>query len=718
MFSFIIFPLLLSPEERNKIDNVPLFQIPRLEGEVKIDGVLDELQYQKAFTCDQFYETYPGDNTPPQEKTKLFVFTTDKEFVIGVKCYDSHPGKIRKDRYRRDIASNGSIDSLVFMIDPYGESKQAYFFLITAMNDVDDGLYDSSSGISLDLDIIFYHATKIDNDGWSAEIAIPFSSIKFPSKEKGLWLLNFGRSFPRKDYKQFSIAKYDRNSNDLRNGWAYLNMDLKGIEGESQFHFMPSWVGSYYKEDNNGVKTTHKQGSLGLNFEWSPRSDTIFKATINPDFSQVEADDTYQKINNRYPVYISEKRPFFMEGAESFSAPISLFYSRNIVDPEFGLKFSYRGNKLGLFGIFAEENDVPAERFNETGKNEDLYWAMLRSTYALDEKGSFIGFFGTFRGFGGDSKNSVFSIDGKFAGKKLTLDYQLGESRTLNDKSNKTGEFVYTDISYLWNQYLKTYGSFYRISKDFRADAGYLQSSDRNGYSISQSVMYQSKKSEELVKSAEIDLSCWDERTTERENVERGYGIQGTITISHSLNLYLYSHQLKETYLNKSFDNLKFKTFSLSWSEKPIFSPYVSYGSGDSVLYSEKPIAVDFSRYSIGFSSSLGKFNLSSSFSHYRFGAKNDAIRSQNSTEVSIAYVWSEWWSFKLFGTYDRLDVKDYFYKDKPLSLNALLTYRINPFSQIFFGVNKNRDKNIFIPLNEDYLYNKNQVFVKINWFF
>lgn len=691
----------------------PTWSVPRLEGEVRADGFLDERQYAQALHWDGFVEIQPRENAQPGRRTEVFVFSNEKGLVVGIRAHDPQPGEIKRERYRRDEAWNS--ERVEILLDPTGEAKQGLFIIVTPTNDVMDGLYDLSSGSTqLGYDLIFHHGARISEAGWECELVIPFSSLSFAPQTQARFLMLVQRYVPRKDMEVHSWLPIRRDSEDPREGMAYLLVDTAGVRAARSWHLLPAWVGSHVSEQH-AARSRSAQGALGLTAEWQPRQDTLVKGTFRPDFSQVEADDTYQKINNRYPVYIREKRPFFLEGAESFATPFTLFYTRKIVQPEWGLKLSHRGEKLGLFAIVAQEENVPAARFGLSGPDKTTTWGVLRSTWSLDEAGSFLGATATYRDFGGDHRNSVFSIDAAKNGKKFSLVAQLAVSSTDGQDTAQRGSAATLEARYRWNEFWSTGASYERLSPSFQADAGFVVRTDREILQVQQSYSYKPKERVGLVRESNINLSWRNERTTSGQLVWQGPWIFGNVIFPRQLSFGASLGYGTEGVNGLKFPNTYVGNLWASWDEYPVLQPSFWVLVGRQVVYGPQAWQGGSQGWGGSFSSRKRAFTASLGYDEYSFG---DGARTQKSWQAAVTYVWNEQWSAKLFLVDDDLRFFDYALAFRSRFINALLTYRVNPFSAVYVGANLALEREGELPRPLWDRTERQQVFLKISWYF
>ncbi len=675
-------------------DTIPLWKVPFIDQNVKIDGVLNEPAYRQAYKYDNFFQISPGYNIKPSEKTELYIFSNTRGLVLGIVCHDK-TGSISRSKYRRDEPY--SQDGVTVALDCEGNAKKFYVLGISPTNCVFDGLNDGGI-FNLDFDFDFEHATKIYKDKYVIEVLIPYSSFSFPVKNKQKWILSVSRDIAREVIETDTLWKDVRDSADPRVTMVYIQFTIPQkikVANKKTLKLIPSLVISHlkHKEEFFGQKDNFSsdKGDLGLTVEYSPSSNTTMKAAIHPDFSQVEADDTYQRVNNRYPVYLREKRPFFMDGMESFSTPFELLYTRRIVKPEYGLKFSTKiKNRYGLYLISAMEKDVPSERFGyENDFEKDVYWNVIRSTYNLDNKGSFLGFMAIQRNYGSDF-NRVISGDGNIVFKKLTFSFQ-GVITTLNQgEKTETGNAVDLSLDYLFNDYVSAGLSYDGISPDFRDDAGFFQRKDIKSYSSYLNLRYKPVKDTGLISSATLMFLAVNNYNYSSQLFDQISQITFFMNTKHRIFLFVNFHKNSNLrYLDKVFETHS-TSVNINWSEHSYFSPGLFFWTGTDVLYGDNPVLVDVKANSFGFSSRFSKFSLRVSFFVYRFKDRetHETIRKQNSLEVVGTYFFNDHTNFKVFYISDLADIRDYNYNEPYHYINLLFTWRKNAFTKFYIGYN------------------------------
>jgi hypothetical protein len=305
----------------------------RLDKSFEIDGKLDNPIWLNAKPIEINYEVTPGENTPATQKTLVRALYDDKYIYFGFQCFDSNPEQIRANISERDKMFQ---DDFVFVgIDTYGDYQRSYEFVVNPFGIQGDlGAILNEEDASLDW-IWFAKASRNDK-GWTAEMAIPFSSLNFPNTEVQNWRINILRTIPRASRTQLSWVPFDRNIPGLMSQAGYLE-GLKNIRQGSSIELLPYAMGQELgklSDINNpgaGIKFDPFQSRVGGGIKYSPSPDFSLDAVINPDFSQIESDAAQISVNTTFALSYPEKRPFFLIGRELLIT--SMYYSRSINDP-------------------------------------------------------------------------------------------------------------------------------------------------------------------------------------------------------------------------------------------------------------------------------------------------------------------------------------------------------------------------------------------------
>lgn len=300
-----------------------------------IDGKLDDAGWKIVQWGDEFVEWRPDENTPPTEQTKFKIVYDKKNLYVAIRAYDKHPDSIIKRLSRRD----GFVgDRATIIFDSYHDKRTAFSFTITAAG-VKGDEFVSQNGENWDesWNPIWYTATQIDLEGWTAELRIPLSQLKFGKKKEQIWGLQLTRNYFRK--QEHSL--WQRIPLDAP-GWVSEFGELHGlidIEPQKQLEIQPFTVmqlESYPEEEGNPFRDgSDFKLNGGLDAKIGVTNDLTLDLTVNPDFGQVEADPGAITLD-AFEIFFREQRPFFVENKNIFDydidifGPDNIFYSRRI----------------------------------------------------------------------------------------------------------------------------------------------------------------------------------------------------------------------------------------------------------------------------------------------------------------------------------------------------------------------------------------------------
>ncbi len=297
-----------------------------------IDGKLDDEAWEQVEWGGDYIQREPYDNQAPTQNTAFKVLYDDKYLYIGARCYDTEPDKIVRRMSRRDGFEG---DWVEFNIDSYYDKRTAFSFTISASG-VKGDEFISNDGNNWDTswDPIWYVRTQIDDEGWTAEIKIPFSQLRYGNKENHIW----GLQSTRRDFRMEERSVWQhipQNSNTWVSDFGELH-GLKGIKPQKQIELQPYTVlkvDSYEPEVGNPFRDGSDFSiNGGLDGKVGVTSDLVLDFTVNPDFGQVEADPAALRLDG-FEVFFQERRPFFVENRNLFNGNFNggnLFYSRRV----------------------------------------------------------------------------------------------------------------------------------------------------------------------------------------------------------------------------------------------------------------------------------------------------------------------------------------------------------------------------------------------------
>jgi hypothetical protein len=311
----------------------------RTVGEIAIDGRLDDASWQSAIPRTKFYEIYPANIGQPAVATTVSFLYDDRNVYVAVRALDPRPAAIRAPIVRRDQVLSDQ-DYVEVFLDPLNTRRSAFFFRVNARGIVTDGQYDDKSRIrDYSPDFDFDAATVIDEQGWSAEIRIPLSSLRYQAGIEKSWAYVVYRNLPREQVVTLASAPIPRGANcDL----CYANL-LEGIpvDRSGSLNVIPRIT---YARLDDEIRTSDEFGA-GIDLTWKPRENTVVDATIFPDFSQIEADAPQLTANTQFALVLTEKRPFFLEATDLLTTQIPAIYTRAFTDPDAGVRITDRSSR-------------------------------------------------------------------------------------------------------------------------------------------------------------------------------------------------------------------------------------------------------------------------------------------------------------------------------------------------------------------------------------
>jgi hypothetical protein len=324
----------------------------KIEESIKVDGQLSEPAWEKAAQAADFIQFEPERGKPSPHKTIAKVLYDDKFIYFGFLCFDTQPEKIVANITKRDSDIEED-DSVYVLLDTFHDRRSCYYFATNLLGTQLDGRT-TENGRTKDStwDGIWKSAGQKTEFGWSAEIAVELSSLKYEPGDDRTWGLNFGRNVPRILETSFWAGPLESEFKVSQFG------ELKGLDlpkSEKKSQVIPHII----SKAEEGQKT---ELEAGLDARYAFSQTISGNLTVNPDFATVEADQ--ERINlTRFELNLSEKRNFFLEGSEIYKQRISLFYSRRISDIYGGIKLYGKsgGNEFSILGAQAKKDESAGE---------------------------------------------------------------------------------------------------------------------------------------------------------------------------------------------------------------------------------------------------------------------------------------------------------------------------------------------------------------------
>ena len=463
------------------------YTVPKTQVEIKVDAVLDESAWDEALILPLLYEVLPGENITPPVTSEVLLTYDNKNLYAAFRCYDPDPGAVRA--HLRDRDTLGGDDWCGLILDTFNDERRDLVFLVTPLGVQFDEI-ESQSGEDPGWDTFWESAGRITDWGYVVEMAIPFSSIRFQrTAVDQIWGFDAVRSYPRDHRYHIGLFPRDR-SNNCYLCQAIKIRGFKGVRPGRNIEFDPTVIG--FRSDSRpnfpegDLEKQDQKIELGLSAQWGITPNLTLNGTLNPDFSQVEADAPQLDINEPFALFYPEKRPFFVEGADYFAALENIIYTRTIRDPAWGVKLTGKegANTIGTYVVQDQITNLifPSSQSSSSASlDRRNYSTVLR--YKRDFGSRYtVGLLGTSRE-GVQYFNRVlgFDLDFKFTRTNQIQLLALGSStrypQEISDSYDQPeGDFNSYLVSFEYDHYTRTWGwwaDYEQAGVNFRADLGY-----------------------------------------------------------------------------------------------------------------------------------------------------------------------------------------------------------------------------------------------------
>ena len=330
---------------------------PRTSSEIRIDGTASESAWAGAAILTGFSQYQPVDGVPAADSTEVRVIYDDHAIYFAIRAFEPH-GAVNATRADRDKITGD--DYVRLLIDTFNDKRRAFSFAVNPFGVQSDGTFsDNASGGTTDLnpDYTFESKGRLTDDGYEVEVRIPFKSVRYQQTREQQWGLSIVRVVQHSGQEQSWTPVNRQNASflaqqgtlmelrDLRRG---LVLDVNPVmtsQAPGRYSsFGPNWVYPVQDPEFSG------------NLRWGATQSLTVSGTVNPDFSQIEADVGQVVFDPRAAIFFPEKRPFFLEASENFEVPSSLIYTRSIIDPVGAAKMAGKIGGLNV-GILSAVDD-------------------------------------------------------------------------------------------------------------------------------------------------------------------------------------------------------------------------------------------------------------------------------------------------------------------------------------------------------------------------
>lgn len=352
--------------ERLGSDLNPTVTAKRIVGdEIQLDGFLDESIWSTVSFATGYTQSSPNDAAAPSQRTEARILYTDKYIYVGIMAFDTAVDSLTKPLFRKD--GRDASDWVYASFDSYNDNRTAFSFAVNPRGVRKDVLYYDDKGEDILWDPVWEAEAQILDNGWSVEMKIPLSQLRFNAKEYDqLWGVNFQRRIAR--FQEINFwSPTPRNENGFVSKFGILK-GISNLDEPRRLEITPYVSSVLERAPGNPSNPFYNENEINSNFggdiKYGLTSDLTLTATLNPDFGQVEADPSTLNLS-QFEQFFSERRPFFLEGNEIFRfgntknyhkiAYPNTFYSRRIGGaPE--SNFSRKNNsKMG--GVYYDASD-------------------------------------------------------------------------------------------------------------------------------------------------------------------------------------------------------------------------------------------------------------------------------------------------------------------------------------------------------------------------
>jgi hypothetical protein len=306
-----------------------------------LDGILTDETWNAVEWAGDFKEFMPDEGKEPTQKTKFKIIYDEKNIYVAVRCYDTEPDKIVNRLSRRD-GNDG--DWVEINLDSYHDLRTGFAFTVTAAGvKGEEAISQNGSEWDRSWNPIWYVKTNIDEEGWTAEMKIPLTQVRFSDEEEQVW----GLQMHRNNFRENDRSLWQRLPRDLP-GWVSNIGELHGLKNikpQKQLEIQPYVVGqteTFKKEIGNPFETGKRSSAnFGIDGKVGITNNLTLDFTVNPDFGQVEADPSAIALDG-FQIFQREQRPFFVENKNIFDYQVTkaqaggpftrdnVFYSRRI----------------------------------------------------------------------------------------------------------------------------------------------------------------------------------------------------------------------------------------------------------------------------------------------------------------------------------------------------------------------------------------------------
>jgi hypothetical protein len=458
----------------------PQLEAVRVTTPPVIDGVLDDQAWtvapQPLGDGWRSYNPLYGDAI--KQDTTVWVAYDDQAMYFAFKCDDPDPKGIKTSVTRRDNIFPD--DWIGLSLDALGTGQTSYHLMINPSGIQLDMINTVSGNEDTSPDWVWDSAGKPTPTGYAVEVRIPLQMLRFRGGDVVKMGILFWRRVSRIGVSvAWPALQPGRWVFDTHAGLTFRNLESPPLR-----EVIPS---ATYSHTDSKADTpswlSDDTANFGISGKWGLTSTVTLDATLNPDFSQVESDAVQVEVNQRFPVFFSEKRPFFMEGAGAFNlagnaqGDASMLYAvhtRRIIDPIFGAKLTGTAGRVSFASLTAiDQAPGRIEDVTDPRRGKEQLWQVARAQVSL-APGSYAGTLGTYTSFAGRENGTVGAdLNLRVSSSQRLTGFVIGSATSEADAATKTG--IGTQLTYAYNsQRINTQTQFEHYDRDFVMDTAFL----------------------------------------------------------------------------------------------------------------------------------------------------------------------------------------------------------------------------------------------------
>lgn len=697
---------------------------------------------------EDFTQRLPDDGDPASQRTEVYIGYDQEQLHAIFLAFDESPNQIRANLSSRENIAGDDIVEMV--IDTFNDQRAAFAFRSTPLGMQWDARWTEGAsmraGFDTTLETVWESDGQVTDQGYMVKMAIPLRSLRFLDRPEQLWRIQFGRIIPRLSEESY-WPPYLIDIEGRLNQTALLE-GISNVSPGNNSQIVPF----LFAREVDSLKPNAVGGpafrraseqDVGVDAKFIFNDSMVLDITLNPDFSQVESDEPQVTVNERFEVQFPERRPFFVENADFFATDSNLVFTRRIVDPDGGVRFTGKSGDYG-FGTILINDIAPGlnRKENDPLNGEKATIAILRGFKDISTQDR-VGFLVTDRELG-EGYNRVASLDGRFRinNNWLTQMQVVGtESEPVNGGEKTTGYQRNIQVNRV-GRTVQNHTHYIATSKDFRTELGFqnrffkadtdgihqrvalnffpegtaLNSWNTTVFGVYLEDIEGTKLFSQLGPSLgfNYDTTSFSAGYTEYDEILRPQDFPG-LASNRSYNYEDWTVSVE----NNTLNSLEFEA---------------SYRSGTSLnvvpARGTMPSVVNSSRVSIdALWRPINRLRVLNTFLNTELETKGGAqVFTNRIARSNWNYQFTKEWSLRFIAQYDETDAgpATRLVDDENLNFDVLLRYVINPWSALFIGYNTNQSNFDIVDMEgerelviaNDLRKDGEQFFVKFSYLF